>query len=430
MKTALIAALIGAFAFDLYAGISRKRLIIKLKDNSNFPELMYVTGKKHLFNFYYVVYSNKLKKLKAELKLNKNISAFENDFITKQDILSPSITDQLTYSQKKQRIFNDPLVYSKWSILNSEANGISLFRTHKENITRATKKLVVAVLDTGIDFKHEDIPVWKNKEEIPRNGFDDDNNGYIDDVYGINTTYRRRSITATNNVMDFHDHGTHLAGVIGAKFQNELGVVGVATNVKIMGLKVISKHHTLSDVDMIEAIIYAVDNGAKIINTTFLKDLDKSTNALKDVIKYVSKKNDVLFITGAGNNSRNLKYFPAAPASYDIDNMLVVGSTDKYGGLSYFSNYGVKSVDIAAPGSSIYSTIRNNKYFYMSGTSIASAVVSGVAAEVWSNYPHLSAQQVKEVLLSSVTPIDVLEGRILTEGRVDLYNAIKKAEKL
>tara|TARA_B100000925_G_scaffold291490_1_gene279768 strand:- start:724 stop:2016 length:1293 start_codon:yes stop_codon:yes gene_type:complete len=430
MKTALIAALIGAFAFDLYAGISRKRLIIKLKDNSNFPELMYVTGKKHLFNSYYVVYSNKLKKLKAELKLNKNISAFENDFITKQDILSPSITDQLTYSQKKQRIFNDPLVYSKWSILNSEANGISLFRTHKENITRATKKLVVAVLDTGIDFKHEDIPVWKNKEEIPRNGFDDDNNGYIDDVYGINTTYRRRSITATNNVMDFHDHGTHLAGVIGAKFQNELGVVGVATNVKIMGLKVISKHHTLSDVDMIEAIIYAVDNGAKIINTTFLKDLDKSTNALKDVIKYVSKKNDVLFITGAGNNSRNLKYFPAAPASYDIDNMLVVGSTDKYGGLSYFSNYGVKSVDIAAPGSSIYSTIRNNKYFYMSGTSIASAVVSGVAAEVWSNYPHLSAQQVKEVLLSSVTPIDVLEGRILTEGRVDLYNAIKKAEKL
>ena len=318
------------------------------------------------------------------------------------------------------------MVYSKWSILNSHANGISLFRTHQENLTRPISNIIVAVLDTGVDFKHEDLPVWKNLEEIPNNGIDDDNNGYMDDVHGINTTYRHRSIFATSNVMDYHDHGTHLSGVIGAKFQNELGVVGIASSVKIMGIKVISRRQTISDVDLIEAIIYAAKNGAKIINSTFIKDIYKTTKALKDAIEYVTKKHDVLFITGAGNKGRNLKYFPNAPVSYEIDNMVVVGSTDKYGGLSYFSNYGPKTVDITAPGSSVYSTIRNNKYFYMSGTSVASAIVSGVAAEVWSNNPELTGAQIKSILLQSVIPVDTFEGTIKSQGRVDLYRALKK----
>jgi len=426
MKLLLTAFILAFLSLIAEASTAKNRLIVKLKDDILFPELLNSIHSHQLFDNYYVVYTKSIRKLKNELKINKNIDLFERDFITKQEILSPSVTDQLEFNPQKNRIFNDPLVYSKWSILNSHANGISLFRTHQENLTRPISNIIVAVLDTGVDFKHEDLPVWKNLEEIPNNGIDDDNNGYMDDVHGINTTYRHRSIFATSNVMDYHDHGTHLSGVIGAKFQNELGVVGIASSVKIMGIKVISRRQTISDVDLIEAIIYAAKNGAKIINSTFIKDIYKTTKALKDAIEYVTKKHDVLFITGAGNKGRNLKYFPNAPVSYEIDNMVVVGSTDKYGGLSYFSNYGPKTVDITAPGSSVYSTIRNNKYFYMSGTSVASAIVSGVAAEVWSNNPELTGAQIKSILLQSVIPVDTFEGTIKSQGRVDLYRALKK----
>jgi hypothetical protein len=341
---------------------SSDRLIVKIKKGTSFPKANHLSELKNLFENYYVAYSSDLKRLKKELLKQGNVLLIENDFKGEVGKLSPSITDSHQYVKRRNTTFNDPLVSSQWAMLNSEANGISVFRTYGERRSAPKEKIIVAVVDTGVDYRHPDLPMWTNEDEIPGNGIDDDQNGYVDDIHGINTLVRDENGNATSNMMDAHDHGTHVAGSIGAIQNNQIGIVGVASNVEIMGIRTVPNRSDETDVDVIEAFIYAAKNGAKVINCSFGKNHNEGGMAVRDAINHIGKEYGVLVIAAAGNSSRNIDYSPSYPASFDSENLLIVASTTRYGGMSYFSNYGPKGVDLASPGSSIYSSIRNGRF--------------------------------------------------------------------
>ena len=426
MRALIITGLMALPFFYSHSG-EKNRLIVKIKKDKKVPRIKGLKNKRHLFNNIYSVKATEYTKIKQKLNRHQNVLYVESDHQGIKGKLPPKVT--LTHSPEKyqSKTFNDPLVGSQWGILNKEAYGVSLFRAHRENNTNAVKKIIVAILDTGIDHHHVDLSLWKNNKEIPGNKIDDDKNGYVDDVYGINTIRRDKRGKATSNTLDLHGHGTHVAGIIGAKQNNYQGVTGVASNVELMSLKTIPSSGKERDVDVIESLIYAAKNGAKIIYAPISKDISKKGKALKEAIHYIGKKYGVLLVIPAGEGGRSLEFFPTYPAAYKLDNVLVVAGTNKYGGLSYFSNYGENLVDLAAPATSIYSSIPVNRYDYMSGTTLGAAMVAGIAAEVLSNYPRLSPSKLKRSLMESVSKMDAFEGRIKSQGRVDLNRALDKA---
>ena len=206
-------------------------------------------------------------------------------------------------------------------------------------------------------------------------------------------------------------HGTHVAGIIAAERNNGKGANGVANNVEIMSLRTVPNGDEY-DKDVALAIRYAVDNGAKVINGSFGKSFSPHSQWVRDAIKYASD-NDVVFVHAAGNDSNNIDVEPNFPDDnvdfVEISNTYIrVGSlTQKYGSkmVSGFSNYGKQNVDVFAPGSAIYSTMPENDYDYNSGTSMAAPAVAGIAALVRSQYPNLTAAQVKQVILDSGLPL-------------------------
>lgn len=331
-------------------------------------------------------------------------------------------------SKAVSSVFNDPEVSRVWSFKDLEENGVSVERAYREFQSKDQKEVIVAVVDTGVDYNHEDLKdvMWKNPGEIEMNGIDDDNNGYIDDIYGINTLIRSKDGKATTNIMDTHSHGTHVSGTIGAKQNNQKGIAGIASNVKIMGIRTVPNNGDERDIDVAEAFIYAAKNGAKIINCSFGKFNNEGQNLIPDTIKYIGENYNVLVVAAAGNDSSDLDKNPSYPASFKNDNLLVIASTSESGKLSYFSNYGKVDVDVAAPGSNIYSTTPNNRYGSMSGTSMATPTTVGVLAEVLSHNEKLSAVELKNLVMNSSTKSSFYKNKMQSEGRVDLYNTLLK----
>ncbi|QTA86592.1 carboxypeptidase regulatory-like domain-containing protein [Desulfonema magnum] len=274
-------------------------------------------------------------------------------------------------------------------------------------------EVVVAVIDSGVDYNHPDLAtnMWKNPGEIPDNGIDDDGNDYVDDVYGYDF------INGDSDPYDGDYHGTHCAGTIAAVGNNGIGITGVNWSAKIMALK------AGRVTDAVRAIGYAVKMGAKITSNSW--GIDEYSRSLHEAIQ---KANDAgqLFIAAAGNDGLDNDSSPHYPSSYTLDNIIAVASTDRHDHRSSFSNYGLTSVDLGAPGSAIYSTIPNG-YRTISGTSMATPHVSGVASLIWSKYPWLTATQVKEAILSSVDPVADLQGKTVTGGRLNAYNALVRA---
>jgi subtilisin family serine protease len=239
--------------------------------------------------------------------------------------------------------------------------------------------------------------------------------------------------------MASHWHGTHVAGTIAATQNNGIGIAGVANNVKIMAIRTVPDDSDELDSDIVEGFRYAANMGAKVINCSFGKSRNENGMAVRDAIDEIGKRYNTLVVASAGNDSNNpfggcagwcnndvrLKY----PASFDSENLLVVASTTSNGSMSSFSNTGVRTVDVAAPGSNIYSTINGNKYGMASGTSMAAPNTSGVAAMILSYYPDLSATELKEVLMQSVTKVPAFNGMIATGGRVNLKAALSKASR-
>ena len=477
---------------------------------------------------------------------------------------------ELTEDEKKN--------WGHLDLLKDTIPGMAVDRAYAELIkNKKGKKVVVAVIDSGIDIDHEDLNdvIWTNKGEIPNNGKDDDNNGYVDDIHGWNflgeaydeqlefvriiaigdtsnpdfnkakakydedyqlwagrktqydqiaqavknadetltkhfskSDYTIKEVNAVeaedenltqaiqlaknigangltlakanveivniliqiNERLNYHlnknfsgrktgddindlsdtgygngnvkpikkgeSHGTHVAGIIAAERNNEKGVNGVANNVEIMAIRTVPNGDEY-DKDVALAIRYAVDNGAKVINGSFGKSFSPHQEWVRDAIKYASD-NDVVFVHAAGNDSANVDKKPNFPDDnvnhVEVSNTYIrVGSlTQKYGSkmVSNFSNYGKQNVDIFAPGSEIYSTFPENDYESIGGTSMAAPGVAGIAALIRSQYPNLTAAQVKQVIVESGLPLTT---KVVVGGdasNVKSFSALSKSGKI
>lgn len=285
---------------------------------------------------------------------------------------------------------------------------------------RTGSDVVVAIIDTGVRYTHEDLAanMWTNPNEIPANGIDDDGNGYIDDIHGIN------AITGSGNPDDDEGHGTHCAGTVGAVGNNGKGVTGVAWSAQLMACKFLDAEGSGFDSDAIECIDYAIDMGAKVLSNSW--GGGSSNAALKDAIARAQAKG-VVFVAAAGNDGADNDATPHYPSSYDLDNIVAVAATNRNDELADFSNYGLTSVDLAAPGVSIYSTtfVSNTSYGSKSGTSMATPHVSGVFVLLAAEFPLDSYSSLISRVLTKTDPLASLAGKCVTGGRLNLYKAIQ-----
>ncbi|OGP04973.1 MAG: hypothetical protein A2Z91_02500 [Deltaproteobacteria bacterium GWA2_38_16] len=297
--------------------------------------------------------------------------------------------------------------------------GISLIGSPKawEQFTTGSREIVVGVIDTGIDYTHEDLAanIWKNPKEIEGNGIDDDNNGFVDDIYGWNF------VGNNNNPFDDNRHGTHVSGTIGALAGNGLGTIGVSPKVSLMACKFLSKDGWGSIDAAIRSISYAVMNGAKVLNNSW--GGGGYSQALLDAIK-TAERAGVLFVAAAGNSNADNDKNPMYPASYDAANIVSVAATDYLDQRASFSSYGKTTVDLAAPGVAVFSTVPNNLYGNLSGTSMATPHVAGAAALIWAYKPALSMYDLKDLIFKTVDPVDSMKDITVTGGRLNVFNAM------
>ena len=303
--------------------------------------------------------------------------------------------------------------------INGGVAGVDIGAPAAWDLSTGSTNLIIAIIDTGIRYTHQDLSnqMWINPGEIAGNGLDDDHDGFIDDVYGINVR------TKTGNPMDDNGHGTHVAGTIGAAANDGHPMVGVLWSVKLMACKFLDSGGAGYISESIPCIEYAVAHGARIINASGgSTDYDE---ALFQVIQAAGAKG-VLFVAAAGNSSFNCDDIPFYPACFPASNVLSVASIGAAGNLSSWSNYGRNSVHLAAPGESIFSCsgAADDAYEVKSGTSMASPHVVGVAGLVWAMNPSLSMSDVRQRLFDTVVKMPVLSSTTITGGRVNAYGAL------
>jgi hypothetical protein len=274
---------------------------------------------------------------------------------------------------------------------------------------------VIAVLDTGIDLTHPDLKnnLWVNTGEIPGDGLDNDGNGVIDDVHGYN------AFDETGDPSEITSHGTHVAGTIAAEGNNGEGVVGVNWQAQIMPIQIFNEKERAPLDSILRGIIYAQKNGARITSNSYGAGGEKNL-ALEDAFR----NSTALHVAAAGNDRSNNDSSPHYPSDYDIPNMISVAATDSRDNLARFSNYGKESVDIAAPGSEIYSTLPRGRYGTKSGTSMATPHVSGAAALLLTEYPEMSNAELKERILSRADKLPSLKGKVAS-GRLNLAQMLE-----
>lgn len=286
-------------------------------------------------------------------------------------------------------------------------------------ITTGNKNITVAVIDTGTDYNHPDLKgqIWINKKEANGiSGIDDDGNGFVDDIYGMDFANN------DSDPFDDHGHGTHIAGTIGASF-NSIGVRGVMGNVSLMPIKYLPKNAPGSTENAIKCIDYALKMKANIINASW--GGGNYDPLLLDEIKSANQKG-VVMVTAAGNKGDNIDLKPHYPSSYDSPNIISVAATDALDGIIFQSSYGENSVHIAAPGKRIYSTLPDNNYGEMTGTSSATAFITGALGLLLTQEKNLSVEQIKKRLMETSIPLESLRGKIKKGGgRVDIYNLLR-----
>ncbi|CBZ53355.1 putative subtilase family serine protease [Neospora caninum Liverpool] len=281
----------------------------------------------------------------------------------------------------------------------------------------------VAVIDTGIAFNHPSLRknIWKNPGEIAGNGVDDDGNGFIDDVYGFNF------IDNDGDMSDDNGHGTHCAGIIGGLKDNESGAQGVCGTTTIAGLKFMGANGSGATSDAVKAINYCIQMGIRISNNSW--GGPGRTDALETAI-LKSHKAGHIFVTAAGNAGQNNDRSPSYPASYNSPNIVAVAATDSSDEMASFSNTGARSVHVAAPGVAILSTYPPDGFKHLSGTSMASPIVAGLAALLVS-LPFESHLDIKQAIMEGVDKIPATRGRVISGGRINAERSILwLAEKL
>ncbi|MGZ3697421.1 MAG: S8 family peptidase [Bdellovibrionota bacterium] len=284
--------------------------------------------------------------------------------------------------------------------------------------SRGTKNFLVADIDTGIDYNHEDLAfnVYRGKN--------------ADGTVNIGWDY------VHNDGLPFDDqgHGTHTAGTIGAVGGNGVGVSGVNQHVSIMAVKFLSADGSGTTADAIRAIDYAVTNGAKVLNNSWGGYGDDDNKGLEAAIQRAEQKG-VLFVVAAGNGDPNTGTAidndgsnPSYPAGFHDDNIISVAASDESDALTYFSNYGKKSVHLAAPGVNILSTWPGNQYKEEAGTSMACPHVAGAAALLWSEHPSWDYKKVKQVLMDTTDKLASLKDKTISGGRLNIQKALRSTD--
>jgi subtilisin family serine protease len=308
----------------------------------------------------------------------------------------------------------DPDYDSQWHLASSMIpNGWSYL---KDNgiYPGGRSDVVVAVIDSGIDYTHEDLAgnLWINSAEIPDNGIDDDGNGFIDDIYGCNVV----SNVHSGDPIDYHGHGTHVSGIIAAQAFNGNGGVGTAFNARIMAVRAAQYSGTLTTQDIAEGILYATDQGAEVINMSFggYQYSQMVVDALQVAL------NQAVLVAAAGNDGIARYQCPLYPAHLPWVIGVEAANPDK--GRAWFSNSGY---EVRAPGVSIYSTLPNDQYAAWSGTSMATPVVSGVAALMRSFF-NLREVYSSRFLMGSIVASSYVGGQMSV---VDAYRALTEPPK-
>ncbi|NOZ52112.1 MAG: S8 family serine peptidase [Gammaproteobacteria bacterium] len=357
------------------------------------------------------------------------------------------------YTVSVNLIPNDPLLNELWGLNNTgqvvPAEGIPRSDTDQVglpdadidapeawDVVVADPTVVIAVIDTGVDYNHPDLAanMWVNPGEIADNGIDDDNNGFIDDIHGAD--FRNNDA----DPMDDHGHGTHVAGTISAVSDNGIGVVGVSAGVKIMALKFLGANGSGFIADAARALTYAQEKNVRISNNSW--GGSGYAQVFFDTLGVLNADgSDHLFVAAAGNSALNTDASDSRigtvgsvryPQGYERPNVVSVGATTFDDELAFFSNFGISSVDVMAPGFAIYSTVpavgcplcQASGYRWLSGTSMAAPHVAGVAGLLLSQNAALTATQLKARLMASVDQIEDFQSRSVTGGRLNAYNAV------
>jgi subtilisin family serine protease len=296
-----------------------------------------------------------------------------------------------------------------WGLDNAEApSHIEAKKAWK--ITEGSEKVIVAVIDTGIDANHPDLKgnLWHKPGT---------------DEYGWDFVFNKK------NPIDVNGHGSHIAGIIGATAKGRRGVVGVSPHVSIMPLRYFADENVNTDTvaNTVKAVDYAIENGARIINYS---SEGKGFNVAEYRALERAGKHGILVVVAAGNSGENNDTVdsPTYPASYDLPNVLAVAATNIHNELLPISNYGPTKVAVAAPGEGIFSTMPHGRYGYNTGTSQATAFVSGVAALLLSENPSLTPVELKKIIMSSVDKEPGLKNKVASGGRVNAYKAVLMAQ--
>ena len=318
-------------------------------------------------------------------------------------------------------ILNDPAINQAWGIKKTNAQ-------QAWELSQGSRDIIVAVIDTGIDDSHEDLAqnLWTNPGETgldakgknkATNGVDDDKNGFTDDVHGWDF------VSNKNDLVDNHGHGTHIAGIIGAVGGNNKGIIGIAPKVSLMVLKYYDPKvpNTNNLQNTINALKYAIQMNAHIINYS-----GGGTSFSKEEHEQIKIANDkgILVVAAAGNEKSNSDVFKYYPADYDLDNIISVTAIDPTTKILSSSNWGKHTVDIAAPGQNIMSTLPGNTYGYMTGTSQATAFVTGAAALIMAHKESYNASDVKKYVLATGDSEQSLAEKTGTSRKLNLFKSL------
>lgn len=321
---------------------------------------------------------------------------------------------------------DDPMFADQWALNNTGQNGgkqradIDVLKAWEK--TKGSRKVVVAVLDSGVDYTHPDLTanMWTRPDTVP--AYKDDELGTAQDLHGFN------AVENISDPMDENGHGTHCAGVIGAEGDNNEGIAGINWEVEIMPLKFMGRGGFGTTKDAIEAINYVIDRKRAGVNVRVINASWGSTmysKALEDAIRAANEEG-ILFVAAAGNDSANNDSRPHYPASYKLPNVISVAALDRSDLMPTFSNFGSKTVHVAAPGKDIVSTWLGGGYREASGTSMATPQVAGIAALVLAQDPKMSVQKLRERLLKSVDLLDSLTGKLENAGRINACKVLSE----
>jgi subtilisin family serine protease len=340
------------------------------------------------------------------------------------------------------QIPNDQYFSQQWALLNTgqfanSTPNADISAPKAWDISTGSRDIIIAVIDSGIDYSHPDFVsnMWTNSGETNCfDGIDNDGDGYIDDCKGWNF------FSNTNDPVDDNEHGTHVAGIIGAVGNNSIGITGVMWNVKLMPLKIFGADGTSDTAKEIAAIDYAISlknrgENIKVINASFSRSGDFSIPEQQAIAS--ANTAGLLFVTAAGNgggsfcddgDANNNDVSPCYPANYNLPNIISVAATDRNDRLASFSNFGSSSVHVAAPGAFILSTVPTsillNGYDFLYGTSMATAHVSGLAGLLYSYYNSFNLSQIRGMIMRYVDEKTALESGIYSKGRIDAYKAM------